>query len=135
MSIEERSDAAHCWARQYREAFAAIGGDVVVEIMRTYLEDELFGFDAGLVLKEIWERLQNVPAASPFKVWPDFATVSARRQERRVEPAPNAAVPVAAMIFAAIERLATAGGGERTSGSQSRSAVTVSVCLTETKAR
>ena len=36
----------------------------------------------------------------------------ARRQERRVEPAPNAAVPVAAMIFAAIERLATAGGGE-----------------------
>jgi hypothetical protein len=112
MSIEERSDAAFCWTRQYREAFAAIGGDAVAEIMRAYLEDEDFGFDAGLVLKETWERQQNTPAPSPFSAWPDFATVSARRQERRVEATQNAAVPPAAMIFAAIERLVTPGRGE-----------------------
>jgi hypothetical protein len=83
MSIEERSDAAHCWTRQYREAFAAIGGDAVIEIMRGYLEDADFGFDAGWVLMEIWDRQQNTPAPSPLKAWPDFATVAARRQERR----------------------------------------------------
>jgi hypothetical protein len=34
MTIEERSDAAHNWTNYYREAFAAIGGDAVIEIMR-----------------------------------------------------------------------------------------------------
>jgi hypothetical protein len=50
--------------------------------MRGYLEDEDFGFDAGWVLKEVWDRQQNAPAPSPLKAWPDFATVAARRLER-----------------------------------------------------
>jgi hypothetical protein len=113
MSIEERSDAAHCWTRQYREAFAAIGGDAVIGIMRGYLEDEDFGFDAGWVLKEVWDRQQNAPAPSPLKAWPDFATVAARRLERRAEAAPAAAAPPAAMIFAAIGRMAAPGSSEK----------------------
>ena len=64
MSIEERSDAAHRWTLQYRQAFAAIGGDRVVEIMRQYLENEDFGLDAGWVLKEIWDGQQNIPASN-----------------------------------------------------------------------
>jgi hypothetical protein len=111
--IEERSDAAHCWTRQYREAFAAIGGDAVIGIMRGYLEDEDFGFDAGWVLKEIWDRRHNAPAPSPFKAWPDFATVAARRQERRDGAAPAAAAPPAGMIFAAIERMTAPGTSEK----------------------
>jgi len=112
MTIEERSDAAHSWTNYYREAFAAIGGDAVIEIMRAYLEDEDFGFDAGLVLKEIWDRQQNTPAPSPLKAWPDFSTVGTRREQRRAEAA-TAAVPPAAMIFAAIERMAAPGGSEK----------------------
>jgi hypothetical protein len=113
MSIEERSDAAHCWTRQYREAFAAIGGSAVIGIMHGYLEDEDFGFDAGWVLKEIWDRRHNAPAPSPFKAWPDFATVAARRQERRDGAAPAAAAPPAGMIFAAIERMTAPGTSEK----------------------
>ena len=112
MTIEERSDAAHNWTNHYREAFAAIGGDAVVEIMRAYLEDEDFGFDAGLVLKEIWDRDQNTPAASPLKTWPDFSTVAARREQRRAEAA-TAAAPAAATIFAAIERMVAPGSSEK----------------------
>lgn len=112
MTIEERSDAAHNWTNRYREAFAAIGGEAVVETMRAYLEDEDFGFEAGLVLKEIRDRQQNTPAASPLKAWPDFSTVAARREQRRTEAA-TAAVPAAAMIFAAIERMAAPTSSEK----------------------
>ena len=113
MSIEDRSDAAHCWTRQYREAFAAIGGDAVVEIMRGYLEDEDFGFDAGWVLKEIRDRQQNAPSPSPLKAWPDFANTTDRRRQRHSAATPTAASPLAAMIFTAIERLATAGSSDK----------------------
>jgi NACHT conflict system protein len=109
MTIEERSDAAHCWTRQYREAFAAIGGEAVVEILRPYLEDEDFGFDAGWVLQEIWQRQQNEPPPDPLKAWPDFADVRARREQRRAATELDPASPIAEMIFAAINRLAVSG--------------------------
>jgi hypothetical protein len=99
MSVEERSDAAHCWTPQYREAFAAIGGDRVVEIMPRYLEDEDFGFEAGGILKDIWDRQHNKPAPNVLKRWPDFSDVSARRAERRVGRKPEPPSPFAGMIF------------------------------------
>jgi hypothetical protein len=100
MTIEERSDAAHCWTRQYREAFAAIGGEAVVEILRPYLEDEDFGFDAGWVLQEIWQRQQNEPPPDPLKAWPDFADVRARREQRRAATELDPASPIAEMSTA-----------------------------------
>ena len=113
MSVQERSDAAHCWTPQYREAFAAIGGDRVVEIMSQYLEDEDFGFDAGWVLKDIWDRQQNTPAPNVLKSWPDFSEVRARRAERRAARGPEPASPFAGMIFSAMERLAAPGSDEK----------------------
>jgi hypothetical protein len=113
MSMEERSDAAHSWTLQYRDAFAAIDGDRVVEIMRQYLEHEDFGFDAGWVLKDIWDRQQNTPALNVLKSWPDFSDVRARRTERRSARAPEAASALAGMIFSAMERLAAPGSDEK----------------------
>ncbi len=113
MSIEERSDAAHCWTLQYREAFAAIGGDQVVEIMHGYLENEDFGFDAGCVLKQSWDREQSAPAPDPLKSWPDFGDVAARRAQRSAATGPEVASAFAEMIFAAIECLTAAGTNEK----------------------
>jgi hypothetical protein len=100
----DMSDAAHSYVLQYRQAFAAIGGDQIVELMTAYLEDRDFGFGAACVLKAVWDRAQDAPAPSPFKSWPDFSEVKARRS-RRAADALAPACPAAEAIFGAIERL------------------------------
>jgi hypothetical protein len=102
--LANMSDAAHSYVLQYRQAFAAIGGDQIAELMTAYLEDRDFGFDAACVLKAVWDRAQDAPAPSPFKSWPDFSEVKARRS-RRAADALAPACPAAEAIFGAIERL------------------------------
>jgi hypothetical protein len=79
--------------------------------MRRYLEDEDFGFDAGWVLKNIWDRQQNTPAPNLLRNWPDFSDVRTRRGG--ATGGPESASPLAAMIFSAIERLSVAGSNEK----------------------
>ena len=80
------TDAQMCYRLQYSRAFAAIGGDAVAELMKSYLPDfgfYGFGVDAAGVLKEIWERQQQKTTERPFASWPDFSGVKARRIERQ----------------------------------------------------
>ena len=84
--VRLHTDAQWCYRLQYRRAFAAIGGDAVVELMKSYLPD--FGFygfavDAARVLKELWDQQQQKTAERPFVSWPDFSGVRARRIERQ----------------------------------------------------
>lgn len=71
-----QNDAHMCWTLQYRRAFAAIGDDQTVRIMKSYLPDPDFGVDAAHVLKAVWRRSQP-PEEKPgfFKPWPDFSVV------------------------------------------------------------
>jgi hypothetical protein len=103
------SDAAHSYVLQYRQAFAAIGGEEITRLMADYLGDTDFGFDAACVLKAVWDCAQNTPKSSLFRSWPDFSDVAARREERRTETGPPPTSPYAEAIFSAIERLIQAG--------------------------
>jgi hypothetical protein len=108
-SAVNMSDAAHSYVLQYRQAFAAIGGEDVARLIADYLGDIDFGFDAACVFKAVWDRGRNVPKPSPFKSWPDFSEVAARRGERRTEAAVPSASPYAETIFSAIGRLIQPG--------------------------
>lgn len=76
-------DVTHSYTLQYRRAFAAIGDAQVVRLMEKYLSDLEFGFDAACILKDIWDKQQNVPKNNRFRSWPDFSEVKARREQRR----------------------------------------------------
>ena len=71
-----QNDAHMCWTLQYRRAFAAIGDDQTVRIMKSYLPAPEFGVDAAYVLKAVWRKSQ-LPEEKPgfFKSWPDFSVV------------------------------------------------------------
>jgi NACHT conflict system protein len=111
MTIEQRSDAATSWILQYQQAFAQIGGDQVVEMMRDYLEQPDFGFHAGLVLKAAWDREHNSTPPAWNSRWPDFSDVKASRLRKATASPTNTSRP-AEMIFAAIDRLIRSGDSD-----------------------
>lgn len=72
-------DVSTSWTLQYRRAFAAIGNQTVIELMKSYLPDLHFGFDAACVLMEIWNRDHPSGKDKRFSGYPDFSDVKARR--------------------------------------------------------
>jgi hypothetical protein len=75
-----------CWTLQYRRAFAAIGDDQTVQIMKAYLSNTDFGFDAAHVLKAIWKKSQPVKYESGFlRSWPGFSVVPEQYIQRQSE--------------------------------------------------
>ena len=105
LTIEQRSEAAHSWTLQYRQAFERIAGEPVGHLMQAYLEDIDFGFDAALVLRAVYDREQKVPPPDWTKPWPDLSGVRARRASRGAAKATEHSSSHADCIFAAIERL------------------------------
>jgi hypothetical protein len=108
------SDAIISYTPRYARAFAAIGGDKAIELMKGYLADPLFGYDAAVALKEIWDNQHERPANKlPFGST-DFAAVRARREERGAgaeEPSPTGEA-----IFAVVEELLEVGRSEADHG-------------------
>jgi len=81
---EIQNDAHMCWTLQYRRAFAAIGDDQTVRIMKSYLPDPDFGIDAALVLKAVWKKSQPAEDKSGFiRSWPDFSVVPEEYTKRQ----------------------------------------------------
>ncbi len=109
MNIPPPPDVSHSWTLQYRRAFAAIGGDEVVELMKSFLPDTDFGFDAACVLKEIWDREHNPPKDNRFTPWPDFSEVKARRVERQEHGSDRDSSPFADAIISVVEHLVKPG--------------------------
>ncbi len=71
-----QNDAQMSWTLQYRRAFAAIGDDQTVRIMKAYLPNHDFGVDAAYVLKAVWIKSQPAKKDSGFiRSWPDFSVV------------------------------------------------------------
>ena len=68
----------------YQRAFAAIGDDHTVEVMRTYLPNHEFGFNAAHVLKSVWLRneLQG-EATGSMGSWPDYSVVPEQYKRRQ----------------------------------------------------
>ena len=106
--VRLHTDAHMCYRLRYRCAFAAIGGDAVVELMKSYLPD--FGFygfavDAARVLKELWDQQQPKAAERPFVSWPDFSGVGARRIERQRQSTERRSSPFAEAILSVVRDL------------------------------
>lgn len=79
-----QNDAHMCWTLQYRRAFAAIGDDQTVQIMKAYLPNPDFGFDAAHVLKAVWKKSQPAEDESGFfRSWPDFSVVPDEHAKRQ----------------------------------------------------
>jgi hypothetical protein len=71
-----QNDAHMLWTLQYRRAFAAIGDDQTIRIMKFYLPNHDFGVDAAHVLKAIWKKSQPPEEKSgTLRSWPDFSVV------------------------------------------------------------
>ena len=79
-----QNDAHICWTLQYRRAFAAIGDDQTVRIMKAYLPKHDFGVDAAYVLKAVWIKSQPGEEDSRFiRSWPDFSVVPKEYTKRQ----------------------------------------------------
>ncbi|HXK27228.1 MAG TPA: hypothetical protein VJ646_03125 [Candidatus Binatia bacterium] len=107
-----QSDACHSWTFQYRRAFAAIGDGQVVELIKAYLPDTEFGFDAACVLKAIWDRKRNSPEDKWFTSWPDFSKVKVQRLESRERGGEGDSSPFADAILAVVEDLMKSGSSD-----------------------
>ena len=113
--VRINSDAQHSWTLQYRRAFAAIGNDAVVEMMKAYLPD--FGFygfsiDAAHVLKEIWERRTKPPKERGLVFGPDFSVVKTRRMERQSQAGGRNSSPFADAILGVVSDLTKPGSSD-----------------------
>ncbi|MDV5064204.1 hypothetical protein RVY78_09625 [Veillonella sp. YH-vei2232] len=96
-------DATICYTNIYKDAFSAIGGDKVTQLMLQYLSDLDFGIEAAYVLKIIWDKQQGDYERKAFKPWPDFSEVAARHLRRQQEGIIcESQSPFAEAIFSAI---------------------------------
>lgn len=110
--IRTRRDAQMCYRPQYGRAFAAIGTEAVVELMKSYLPDlgfYGFGADAAGVLKSIWDRQQQTNAGKPFISGPDFSAVKGRRIERQKQGTGTKFSGFAEMILAVVRDVIRSG--------------------------
>jgi hypothetical protein len=81
-----QNDARMSYSLLYRSAFAAIGDDQTVQIMKTYLSNPDFGFDAAHVLKAVWKKSQPAEDESGFLgLLPDFSMVPEQYIKRQSE--------------------------------------------------
>jgi hypothetical protein len=100
-----QNDAHMFWTSHYRDAFSAIGDQQTVDAMKTYLPDLEFGFDAALVLKELWKKSQPKEAEPGLaRSWPDFSVVPDAYKKRR-SGTEKQTYPLVNDIIAAIEAL------------------------------
>jgi hypothetical protein len=104
--VHLKSDAYISCTLQYRRAFSAIGDDYVIEIMKSYLLDFDFGFDAACVLKDIWSR-KHVPLNKKkiISFLDFFSEYKARRISEQEKSKENEFSPFSEDIFTVIIEL------------------------------
>lgn len=101
----------YSYTLKYQRAFAAIGDEQVVLLMEQYLPDLTFGLHAARVLKDIWDKQQNIPEEKLFRSWPDFSEVKLSRRERQEQGVGNTS-SYAEAIFKVVKRKAQPEGTE-----------------------
>ncbi len=98
-------DVTHSHMLEYRRAFEAIGGEAVMDMMRSSLPDARFGNDAAWVLADSWRRAHPSGKEPRFGSRHDFSEVKARREQRRGGASPPATCDEAEAVFAVIREL------------------------------
>lgn len=100
-------DVTHDHTTEYQRAFAAIGGDATVDLMKGYLPDLRFGTRAAGALCEIWHREHPPAETRRFASWPDYARVKTIHAQRRDAPETLTTCDFAEAIFAVVRSLGT----------------------------
>lgn len=67
-----------CYHTQYRQTFAAIGGEDVIALMKGYLPDLQFGVDAARVLLDLW-HIEHPIGERPLGGWYNYSNVRLHR--------------------------------------------------------
>mgnify|MGYP003618570216 FL=1 len=107
-------EATICYTNIYKDAFSAISGDKVIQLMLRYLSDLDFGIEAAYVLKIIWDKQQDDYERKVFKPWPDFSEVAARHLRRQQEDIIYESLsPFAEAIFSAIHNINSSNCGDK----------------------
>jgi NACHT C-terminal Alpha/Beta 2 len=78
-------NGAHdCWLLQYQKSFSAIGDSQSIEILKSYLRDPDFGYEAACALRTIWKKEQNIQCTvKGFGIYPDFSVAKKNQVKRR----------------------------------------------------
>ena len=109
-----RSDAQTSSSLIYGRAFATIGGDFVINLMKNYLGDlgyYGFGVTAASTLRDIWKLQQDSPQKG-LTPQPDFSDVRAHRQIRLTRPETAASSPFADAILDVADKLMEPGAND-----------------------
>lgn len=104
------ADASTAYTGKYTRALAAIADDKAIEFLKQYLPDPLFGHDAAIALRKIWNDQQGTAPNKRLFGGPDFSEVKVCREERRAGPSRSS--PLGEAIFAVVEELANPGRTE-----------------------
>ena len=99
----DHSDAAWDWTNWYARALTAIGGNEVIEALRTYLDDLEFGEAAAGALCAIDARRRGVSMKADAFFVHKFAHVVENRAARQRGDVQDS--PLSTIVFDAIERL------------------------------
>ncbi len=79
-------DVNHSHMLEYQRAFAAIGDETTVGVLKTYLTDLRFGVHAAGALLEIWNRAHPSGKAPYFLFGHDYSRAKELRRQRREAP-------------------------------------------------
>jgi hypothetical protein len=102
------SDATMVYANQYQNAFVRIGGDRVPAIVTSYLDEPLFGVEAGLILKALSDNDNGFPESDVLRQGPRFEAVAVARSDRTGSRLNGKATASETAMFEAITRLGKA---------------------------
>ena len=100
-------DVTQSYTNVYQGAFAAIGGDEVVSLMKQYLPNVEFGVQAARVLAILWHRAHPSGQEKRFLTWHDFSEVGERWKQRQDPHNPPSTTDFAEAIFATVRSLLT----------------------------
>ena len=104
------ADVSMPYTGEYSRTLAAIADDKAIELLKEYLPDPLFGHDAAMALRQIWNSQQGTAPSKRPLGRRDFSEVKAHREERRAGPSRPS--PLGEAIFAVVEELAKPGRSE-----------------------
>ena len=79
-------DVNHSHMLEYQRAFAAIGDETAVGVLKAYLTDLRFGVHAAGALLEIWNRAHPSGKAPYFLFGHDYSRAKELRRQRREAP-------------------------------------------------
>ncbi|MDP2224789.1 NACHT domain-containing NTPase [Nitrosomonas sp.] len=101
-------DVSHSYSytNLYQSAFAAIGGEEVVSLMKQYLPNLEFGIEAAQVLVMLWDQAHPSGKEKQLFSWHDFSDVAEHWKQRQDLQNPPTTTDYSEAIFETVRKIA-----------------------------